>query len=165
MNINDPLVKEFITELFGKKACKVIGALNRGKEDVEIAKETKIDVSEIRSILNQLHYHGIVTYTKEKTAPYWYTYTWYLREERLKELIKEKMKEDLEELERQLEYEKNYTFFKCPNGCEKLPFEIAFEYDFRCPECNQIMEQIDNSKDIKALERKIRRIKNKLERW
>jgi len=124
-----------------------------GRTDEEIKKEVDIDdVNKIRSVLNRLHYLGIIGYDREKAEKSnWYTYTWFLREERLKELLKETYEEKLEELRKKLEMAQNYVFFKCENGCEEHPFEIAFEYDFECPDCGEQMDKADenNEEEIK----------------
>jgi len=69
----------------------------------------------------------------------------------------------MEKLQKKLKYEQNYTFFKCSNGCEKLPFELACEYNFKCPECGNAMESVDAVGERDVIEKKITVIKKFLE--
>ncbi|MEM0372710.1 MAG: hypothetical protein QXO69_02625 [archaeon] len=161
VKMNDPLVKDFIIKNAGESAYKILLSLNKGKTDEQISKSTRFKVNDIRADLNKLHYMGIIYYTKKKARKSnWYTYTWFVKKERVAELLKERYEEELKKLEEKLGFEQTYTFFKCSNGCDKLPFELAFEYDFKCPECGNSMESIDSEKEKKSIERKIKMIKN-----
>lgn len=180
LKLKDPLVKEYIESKVGEDAYFVLTSLERmGKTDEKILKalkrkkklqqkkckkeddeeEIELKVNKIRSYLNQLHYLGIIYYTKEKAKESnWYTYTWFVKKERIEELLKEKYVEELDELKNSLNFEQNYTFFKCNNGCEKLPFELAFEYDFKCPECSKTMKSINNDSEKRKINNKIKNI-------
>ena len=159
LRLTDPIVKEFIITNAGEDAYKVVRCLGQGKTDEQISKKTSLRVNDIRAILNRLHYIGVIMYSKEKAKKSnWYTYTWFLKKDRIIELLSERYKEELEKLKQKLEMEQNYVFFKCSNGCERLPFELAFEYDFKCPECGLQMEQIKNLKEKKELRVKIKEI-------
>ncbi len=165
INLKDELVKDFISKTISKDAYNVLACLERGKTDEQISRKLKMRVNDVRALLNQLHYLGVITYTKEKAKTNnWYTYTWYARKDRIKELLKERFEEEIKELEERLGFEKTYTFFKCKKGCEKLPFEIAFEYDFKCPECGTQMIATDNKKEVKKIEARIRKLKKFLEK-
>jgi transcription initiation factor TFIIE subunit alpha len=167
LRIDNPLVADFITTNAGDAAFAVVKTLD-GKEngltDEQIVKKTKTDVNEVRAILNKLHYLGVITYSKEKAKESnWYNYTWFLKKDRIKELITERAKEELEKLQKKLKYEESYTFFKCSNGCEKLPFELACEYNFKCPECGNPMEATDSTEEKRKIEDRIAEIKKFLE--
>ena len=119
-----------------------------------------MQVNDIRAALNKLHNLGIITYSKEKAKnSNWYTYTWFLEKSRIGELIRGWYEAELDKLNEKLSFEQNYIFFKCVNGCEKLPFELAYEYDFKCPECGREMEQQDNAAEKVTIEKKIADIK------
>jgi transcription initiation factor TFIIE subunit alpha len=164
IKLDDPLIKEFVIKNAGDDAFSIIKSLNRGKTDEQISKKTKLKVNDIRANLNRLHYMGIITYSKEKAKESnWYTYTWFVKKERITELLFNRYKEELGQMEEKLGFEQNYTFFKCSNGCDKLPFELAFEYDFKCPECGNGMEAISNDKERKKVERKIKLIRKFLD--
>jgi transcription initiation factor TFIIE subunit alpha len=163
LRLDAPLVADFIGTNAGDAAVMVVKTLdgkNKGLTDEQITKKTKTDVNEVRAILNKLHYLGIIAYSKEKAKDSnWYNYTWFLKKERIKELLTERYKEELEKLQNKLSYEQSYTFFKCTNGCDKLPFELACEYNFKCPECGNAMEALEVSEEKEKIEKRIGEIK------
>ena len=116
-------------------------------------------VTEIRAILNKLHYRGIACYQKsrnQKTG--WYNYTWELNKTRLSELIIEKQQEILEKLNKKKTLEGDYNFFDCNNCNERLPFEVATEYNFACPSCGGMMNSGNNPQKQKDIDKKIKQI-------
>lgn len=160
--MDSSLVEEFLKKKGGPDAYKVAKALNRGLTDEEISDKTSLEVKEIRAILNRLHYLGIIEYDKEQAEKSsWYTYTWFLREDRVKELLEETYREELEDLEKELEMRETHVFFQCENECEKLPFEVAYEYDFQCPECEEEMSKSEEDK-IEDIKERINEIKSLL---
>ncbi len=162
VHFDNPLVTEFLNKQAGDSAYKVVKILKSGMTDEKISKKLKIDVNATRAVLNKLHYLGIIDYDKEKEKnSNWYTFTWFLRKERIAELITEKYKEERQELEKKLAFEQSYTFFKCNSnggGCKKLPFELACEYNFKCPDCGHSMEAFENTEETKTLKKKIGQI-------
>ncbi len=149
--MNNKLVKEFLRSKAGPNAYPIAKALNGGKTDKEVSEEVGIDVNKVRTILNRLHYIGVVRYDKEKAKrSNWYTYTWFLRADRVNELLEKTYGEELEELEKELDLKRNHVFFKCNNGCEALPFELAYEYNFQCPNCSEEMNKSEegNTQEI-----------------
>lgn len=177
IKLDDPLIKDYVIQKVGEEAYYVLSVLNdtkslkKGKTDEKILKSMKaskkvanrknLKVNTIRAHLNRLHYSGIIHYTKQKAkTSNWYTYTWFLKKERIMELVKDKFKEELDGLEKQIGFEQNYAFFKCEKkNCKKLPFELAFEYDFKCPECGSKMNSIDSSAEKVKIKRRIEQIK------
>lgn len=132
--------------------------------DEQISKKIKQDVNTTRAVLNKLHYLGVINYNKKKAEDSnWYTYTWFLKKGRVGELFENRYKDELGDLEKKLSFEKTYQFFKCRNnGCSRLPFELACEYNFKCPECGALMDAADNSDELKKLRQKIVQIKKML---
>ena len=167
LRIDNQLVVEFISTNAGDAAFNVVKTLDKvekGMTDEQITRKTKTDVNEVRAILNKLHYLGIITYSKKKAKESnWYHYTWFLKKDRIKELLADRYKEELEGLEKKLNYEQSYTFFKCSNGCDKLPFELACEYDFKCPECGNAMSSVEENGAREDISKRIGEIKKFLE--
>ncbi|RLG22041.1 hypothetical protein DRN74_01355 [Candidatus Micrarchaeota archaeon] len=164
LRINSPLLADFIREKAGEEGynvVRVLSACSRGCTDEELSAETGIKVNVLRATLNRLHYSGIIRYSKEKAqTSNWYTYTWFLEKSRIIELLKERYEEELSSLKEKLKYEQDYVFFKCKNGCERLPFELALEYDFKCPQCGAVMLQEDNKAEIKSIKQRIKEIES-----
>ncbi len=160
------VVRKFVEKVGGEYAVDLVKICSKKKSEVtdeEIGKGLPLKITEIRAILNRLHYRGIAFYQKarnNKTG--WYSYTWGVNNGRIVELILEEQKEEVKKLEKKLEYEQNYNFFACTDGCESFPFEIAAEYEFKCPKCGNIMNAQDNEKNVKRIKKEISSLKNQL---
>ncbi|MFH1240668.1 MAG: hypothetical protein V1672_05675 [Candidatus Diapherotrites archaeon] len=156
-------VKEFIGTIAGESAIdliKICHKKNCGVTDEEIAKKLGLKVTEIRTILNRLHYRGIVCYDKTKNKKTgWYSYTWEIKTKRIAELILEQNSEQIQKLENKMVLEETYSLFGCKAECATVPFEIAAEYHFKCPECGKTLESIDNKKRAKQTKKYIDTLK------
>jgi len=154
-----PLVQEFLRNVGGEAAIGVTTIYEKkGKRvtDEELAKKMKLKVTEIRTVLNRLHYRGIACYKKTKNKKNgWYNYTWEIKKKRIIELILEEQKENIEKLEAKQSFGQGYSFFNCKNNCEVLQFEIAAEYQFKCPECGETMNNFDYSPKLKNINSQI----------
>ena len=56
----------------------------------------------------------------------------------------------------------NYDFFACPGYCEEIPFEVAAEYNFKCPKCGKSMDLIDNTDRTKKLSTQIKKMEKEV---
>ncbi|MFH1256365.1 MAG: hypothetical protein V1494_03660 [Candidatus Diapherotrites archaeon] len=161
------IVREFLKSAGGDHAQKLVKICESKKKpvtDEEIGKKLPLKITEIRTVLNRLHFRGIACYNKtrnKKTG--WYSYTWEIRPKRIAELILEQQTEEIQKLEKKIEFEKNYDFFACKKNCAYHPFEIAAEYQFKCPNCGQKMDSVNNEKRLKELEKQIKTIKGEVE--
>ncbi len=168
VKLTDSDVEGLLQEVIGKNAFSVLKACEVGRTDEEISNKTKLDIQTVRSLLNQLHTIGLVKYTREKDYEHnWFKYTWYTRKDMILEVVKEAVNERIYDLKNKLDMETSYMFFACPNDCvDPMPFEIAAEYNFKCPECGSDLQPYNNSLKIRKLkhellveERLLRKIK------
>jgi len=167
-NIVDLLItKEFLMNIGGKYAVELVKICEKKKKaitDDEIEKKLPLKITEVRTILNRLHYRGIATYQKtrnNKTG--WYSYTWQISTARIAALLLEKQLEEIQRAETKMEFETNYAFFTCKTKCNNFPFEIAAEYQFKCPGCGNSLEATDNQKTLKDMRKKIVFMKNEMD--
>jgi len=160
------ITKDFLAGIAGKHApelAKIMVEKNKDLTDEEISKKLPLKITEIRTILNQLHYRGIACYNKAKTKRSgWYNYTWNIRTKRIAELLLEKKVEEQAKMEKKQEMEKNYEIFECANSCSQMVFEIAAEYQFKCPECGKPMNLANGRKISKASSQRIESIKREI---
>lgn len=159
-------VKEFIDIIGGKELITLVNICEKKRKcftDEVIAKQMNIKVTEVRAMLNKLHFRGIVTYQKsrnQKTG--WFNYTWELNKERLAGLILEKQKENLKKLQQKKSIEGDYNHFDCNSCNERLPFEVAAEYNFICPSCGGVMDLANSPKKQKEILKKIENIEKEI---
>ncbi len=117
--------------------------------DEKIADLFKVKVTIVRSILNKLCYRGIVTYDKIKDKNSgWYDYYWKLDLNKLAKLIYTEHKDKKLKLTEKMDFGQTYDFFHCKNKCKLQPFEVAAEYNFVCPHCNEKLEHYDYNKEM-----------------
>ena len=158
------LTKDFLTKVGGEYApelVKICSTKGRPITDEEIGKRLPLKITEIRTVLNRLHFRGIASYQKTRnTKTGWYSYTWEINPGRIAELILEEQVQEIGKLEKQTEFEQNYEIFNCKKKCGDFPFEIAAEYLFRCPECGETMNPADTRKRTKDLKKHIETLKN-----
>ena len=161
-----PIVQDFLRNVGGEPAVGVASICERkGKRvtDEELAKKMRLKVTEIRTVLNRLHYRGIACYRKTKNKKSgWYNYTWEIKKRRVIELVLEEQKESIEKLEAKQDFGKNYSFFNCKNSCDLVPFEIAAEYQFKCPECGETMNAFDYTKTLQDINCQIEKLRKEV---
>ena len=166
--INLDSAKEFVRKAAGEDAIRVVRIYERkGKSvtDEELAKKMRLKVTEIRTILNRLHYRGIVCYQRTKnTKTGWYSYTWSVKSERIADLLLEELAEKMEKLESKQTMQTNYGLFSCKTQCDMIPFEVAAEYNFKCPECGRTMGAINTNKERKVTEKMIEEVKSEIDK-
>lgn len=161
------LVKEFLDTVGGADAITMVKLCeNKTKcfTDEEISKKMKKKVTEVRATLNRLHYRGIAVYQKsrnQKTG--WYNYTWEIKKDRIAALILEKEKETVDKLVKKRSLESDYNQFDCTKCSERMPFEVAAEYNFACPACGSQMSNANDPKKQKELDDKIKKLKGEME--
>ncbi len=161
------LVKDLLDTIGGQDAVELVKICESKRKmvtDEEISKKMKKKVTEVRAILNKLHYRGIACYQKtrnQKTG--WYNYTWEIKKDRISDIIGEQQEENLEKLYQKMNLEADYCFFDCSKCNERALFEIAAEYNFLCPSCGGSMTSANDPDRKKELEGTIKKIEKELE--
>ncbi len=160
------LVQEFLTSVGGNRAIELVKiCLDKKKPvtDEQIGKKLELKITEIRTILNRLHYRGIACYNKTKNPQTgWYSYTWEIKPSRIASLLLEQNAEEVNKLEREIDFQGTHDFFSAGKDMAVYPFEIAAEYGFTCPETGKPLKAIDNNRRVKELEKKITTIKTEI---
>ncbi|MGI6589191.1 MAG: hypothetical protein ACOX1V_00835 [Candidatus Iainarchaeum sp.] len=160
------LVKELLDTVGGEDAITVVKLCEKKRKmttDEELSKKMKKKVTEVRAILNKLHFRGIACYQKarnQKTG--WYNYTWEIKKDRIAEIIEEQQKENLEKLNNKMNLEADYSLFDCTKCNHREVFEVAAEYNFICPTCGGNMTSANDPNRQKELLTKIKNIEKEL---
>ena len=153
-------VQEFLKSVGGERSvalAKICLDKKKPAKDEDIAKKMPdLKITEIRTILNRLHYRGIACYQKTKNPKTgWYSYTWEIKAPRIAELILEQKGEQAEKMQKGLEFTGTYEFYSGGRDMTEFPFEIAAQYDFKDPETGKPLILVDNKKRIKELTEKL----------
>ena len=160
-------VEDTVYAVAGDTGVKVIGFLG-DKENVSeflIADKLKLDMQTIRNTLYKLHTYTVATYIRKKDRQKgWYISYWTFNKRRIKELVEDMKKMQLEKLRERLEKEEanKGIFFICSKTCARLDFDKATEFDFKCPECGELLHQQENLRTIEHLKERIKEIEGTL---
>lgn len=162
--LEDKDIKNFLEESVGEEGIKIIQKLGKKEHtDEQLAEHLDIRVNVVRRILYKLYEYRLASYTRTRDKEIgWYTYTWRLDLSRVSEVVKNRKEKVLDDLTRKLEYEKDNIFFECKNDRLRIPYGIATERNFRCPQCEGELMQKDNGDTVKALEKEIRRLEREV---
>jgi transcription initiation factor TFIIE subunit alpha len=114
-------------------------------------------------MLYRLYQANLVSFIRRKDKKKgWYIYYWTFRPKNIKYLVVDLRKRKLDALKDRAKRENENQFYICSNRCLRLSFDQAFDFEFKCPECGEIMDQEDNLGKIEEIEREIRDIEKEL---
>ena len=147
---------EHVASVATPQGLRVLQSIGDGATDETIEEKTKYKMANIRALLNILHKHGFINYTREKNLTNgWFTYTWKFDVDRAMRNFFTAKRSELETLRAKHAAEEGATFYKCKKGCIRLPFDEATEASFRCPKCDSKLAWHDNSKEKRETEQHI----------
>lgn len=154
-----------VGEVGGEPAVKIVEFLRNKKNISEfiIADKTKLDMQTTRSVLYKLNGTNVATYIRKKDRKKgWYISYWTFNRKGVKDLIVKLKKQKIAKLKERLEKEEQNkgNFYICSQACARLDFEQATEFDFKCPECGNLLNQQDNSKTIENIKGKIKELES-----
>jgi len=162
MKIHRKLIEEVASRVAGEDVIPIVNALmnKRDVSEFKLATNTKMEINLVRNMLYRLYNSNLVTSIKRKDKKKgWYIYYWTLNLPRFQYLSKDIMKNRLSQLKERLEREKSSHFYMCGRRCIRLNFEQATDFEFKCPECGDLLNQDDNAKKIKEIEKEIKQLK------
>jgi transcription initiation factor TFIIE subunit alpha len=64
-------------------------------------------------------------------------------------------------LNERLEKESNNSFYICKSACTRMTFEKSMEFNFKCPECGEVMQEQDNARTKEFLTQQIKELETK----
>jgi transcription initiation factor TFIIE subunit alpha len=165
MKASDKLLAEVITEVAGQDVLPLVKSLKNKKNVSEFKLATAIDqeINLTRNMLYRLYDHHLVTFIRKKDKKKgWYIYYWTFNPKRIKELVKNLKKMKAEKIKERLEREQSTNFFLCANKCIRLDFDQATEFEYKCPECGEILHQQDNRQKIAELNKELLKLEKEL---
>jgi len=158
-------IEQELKRFLSPELIKLIKILKEREYTSEYVLADKIgkDINTTRGLLYQLDQGNLVTITKQKDkVKGWYIYYWKFLDENTLQFLYNKLKSEKEKYEERVQEEENNTFFSCPNKCVRLTFDEATNYEFRCPECGELLVEEDNKDLIKKLKERIKSVDEKI---
>ncbi len=149
--LGDAYIRQTLIEVGGENALAIVRNFYGNNSDEELAKKLKIKISDVRATLNKLHNEGLVNYIRQKdNETGWYSYSWSLNHDRMEKWATDQTNKIISAGDGDGE---NYY---CPTcGASTITgFEDAISGDFRCCQCNRMLEFLDKNKMAEIYERR-----------
>ena len=165
MKITNKILEEVAAEVAGEDVLPLVRALYKKKDvsEFKVAEKIGKEVNQARNMLYRLYDSNLVSFTRRKDKKKgWYIYYWTLKPAGIKPLLKNIREKQLDGLKDKLKKESESQFYICATKCVRLDFEKATEFEFKCPECGEIMNQENNASKIAGLKKDIVKIEKKL---
>jgi len=167
MKITNSVVDRVIEELAGEDVVPLVRKLKNKKNvsEFKLAEAIKKEINITRNMLYRLYNVNLVSFTRKKDKKKgWYIYYWTFDTKKIKYLIFQLKKRRLEKLRERIQRERDEQFFLCPNKCIRLDFEQSMNFEFKCPECGNLIEQEDNTQKIMEIEKEIILLESELKK-
>jgi transcription initiation factor TFIIE subunit alpha len=161
------IVDEVVSQLIGEDVLPLVKALKNKKNvsEFKLASTIRREINLTRNMLYRLYDHNLVSFSRKKDKKKgWYIYYWTYNMKRSKYLGLELKKRRLERLHERLDREQSTQFFSCPTACIRLSFEQATDFEYKCPECGQLLNQEDNRKKIEEIKKEIEQLQKELKK-
>ncbi|HHE36797.1 MAG TPA: hypothetical protein ENL16_03205 [Candidatus Woesearchaeota archaeon] len=162
--ITTELIERVVTELVGEEALPIILYL-RGKKQISefiIAEELDMEIHMVRNLLYLLLDFNLVSFIRKKDRiKGWYICYWDFNEYMVPYLAEKIRLSKIAKLKERLKREQNHTFYMCRNACVRMPFEKSMEFNFKCPECGELMHEQDNTRTMEFIQEQLRALENK----
>ncbi len=161
MKIDEKLIQYVVSELVGEEALPIVFYL-RGKKQISefiIAEELDMEIHYTRNLLYRLLEFNIVSFLRKKDrVKGWYICYWDFNEHMMPYLAEKIRLAKIARLKERLEKESQNSFYMCKNACTRMTFEKSMEFNFKCPECGELMNEQDNAKTKQFIEQQIKEL-------
>lgn len=151
----EDVLKQIVPE---PEALQIVNYLV-GKTNISefiIAEELDLEIHRTRNLLYKLLDQNVVTFKRKKDKiKGWYICYWDFNDLAILRLEEKLRLETLDRLKERLSNEDGGFFYMCRFAHARLGFDEAFEYDFKCPECGELMNQQDNARTVDFLKNRI----------
>jgi transcription initiation factor TFIIE subunit alpha len=162
------ILREVVSSVAGEKARGIIDLLvdKKNVNEFLIAKKLKLTINQTRNILYKLADDGLVSFIRKKDSKKggWYTYFWTLNHDRGLNRYRDILLKNIENLKKEINSKKTERFFFSQNCGLEFTEENALVHDYTCPECGEILQLKDNSKEITHFEKEVKKNEALLEK-
>jgi len=159
MKIPARRVYQILKELINEDAVEIIRILSKKSNVSEftLAEDIDREINVTRNLLYQLYDLNLVSFTRKKDQKKgWYIHYWTFNKNQVRYLMINYLKGKIERLSERLQRENSSQFYICENSCIRFNFEQSTDFEFKCPECGELLNIQDNKKKIKELEEELK---------
>jgi transcription initiation factor TFIIE subunit alpha len=160
-NISDQrkhAIEDVVKELVNEEAIPIVLYLiGRTKvSEFVIAQDLDLEIHKARNLLYRLLEHNILYFHRKKDKiKGWYICYWDFNEKIIPFQLEKIKTSKLAKLKERLEKESSSTFYMCKNACTRMDFEKSMEFNFKCPECGELMDEQNNVRTVEFLKERI----------
>ncbi|AEA46242.1 Transcription factor E [Archaeoglobus veneficus SNP6] len=157
---SDELIRELIERVAGDVGL-IIYTLRPKREftDEELSAELGIEINDVRKSLFALYELGLAEYRRKRDDETgWMEYYWKINYDKQNEVLRRELLKTRRKLEEKLEMEEASVYYICVNGCIKVNYEEAMEFNFMCPRCGGFLEYFDTSLIVEKVREEIEKI-------
>ena len=168
MKIPAKRVYAIISELVNDLAVEIIKQLtNRSNvSEFKLADELGLEINIVRNHLYKLYDLNLVSFKRKKDQKKgWYIHYWSFNKSQVKYLIINYLKGKIDRIEDRLHRETTGQYFMCSNNCIRFSFDQSTEFEFKCPECGELLNLQDNSKTVENLENQLKEYQKELKEF
>jgi len=151
-------IEDVVKELVNEEAIPIVLYLiGRTKvSEFIVAGDLDLEIHKARNLLYKLLEFNILYFHRKKDKiKGWYICYWDFNEKIIPFLLEKIRTQKLQKLKERLDKESSSTFYMCKNACTRMDFERSMEFNFKCPECGELMDEQNNSRTIEFLKEKI----------
>lgn len=160
MNPSNKEVEELLKKTAGEEVFSLFKILKSKKRvsEIKLAEYCNKKLNEVRGLLYKLYNFNLAFFIKKRNKQTgWYDYYWGINIKQAEEMISGMKKEEVEELKKEFKREEGRKFYICVNKCMRLEFRDACEYNFKCPECNGLMDYEKNNEKMSNITNEIKK--------
>jgi len=166
MRIDNKIIESVVSEVAGEDVVPLVRYLKNKKNisEFKIADAIDREINETRNMLYRLYDTNLVGFIRKKDKKKgWYIYYWTFNLKRIKDLFWDLKKKKVVALRERLKREYSTDFFTCEKKCIRLSFEQATDFEYKCPECGDLMNQEENKEIIEKINKDIGELEKELE--
>ncbi len=156
----DELLTKFVFFIGGEVCIKLAQEMEKLGEkeitDQELAERLGEDINTTRKNLYKLLDYNLVIYrrTRDKKNG-WIVFFFRQNYVGYENILVERNIKQIDNWKSLLDYETGNMWYTCDAGCTRVIFDKATEMDFRCPQCDGLLNFKDNTQRINDLQGKI----------
>jgi len=151
-------IEDVVKELISEEAIPIVLYLiGRTKvSEFTVAQDLDLEIHKARNLLYRLLEHNILSFLRKKDkVKGWYICYWDFNEKIIPFLLEKIKTQKLQKLKERLDKESSSTFYMCKNACTRMDFEKSMEFNFKCPECGELMDEQNNARTLEFLKERI----------
>jgi transcription initiation factor TFIIE subunit alpha len=151
-------IEDVIKELVNEDAIPIVLYLiGRTKvSEFVLAQDLDLEIHKARNLLYRLLEHNVLYFHRKKDkVKGWYICYWDFNEKIIPFLLEKIKTQKLQKLKERLDKESSSMFYMCKSACTRMDFEKSMEFNFKCPECGELMDEQNNSRTLEFLKERI----------